>query len=94
MTVIPSIVMISEQELKQIKEIQGKILEKLESLQPRETQDSGYISAIEFMNSVRIKRSKFDHLVATNQIKTLKKARKIYVPTSEISKFFTDPNIK
>lgn len=32
-TSMPQIIMIPEQELKQIKETQGKILEKLESLQ-------------------------------------------------------------
>jgi hypothetical protein len=94
MTSLPSLVMIPEQELKQIKETQGKILEKLESLQPRDVPQSPYITAIEFMEAVRIRRTKFDHLVATNQIKTLKKSRKIYVPTSEISKFFSDPSIK
>jgi hypothetical protein len=94
MTNIPLLVLIPEQELKQIKEIQGKILEKLENLQPRENNQSAYITAIEFMEAVRIRRTKFDHLVATNQIKTLKKSRKIYVPTSEISKFFSDPSIK
>jgi hypothetical protein len=94
MTSLPSLVMIPEQELKQIKETQGKILEKLENLQIRDTPPSAYITAIEFMEAVRIRRTKFDHLVATNQIKTLKKSRKIYVPTSEISKFFSDPSIK
>lgn len=92
--IIPQIIMIPEQELKQIKEIQGKILEKLENLQIRDAPQSAYITAIEFMEAVRIRRTKFDHLVATNQIKTLKKSRKIYVPTSEISKFFSDPSIK
>ena len=50
--------MIPEQELKQIKETQGKILEKLESLQPRDVPQSPYITAIEFMEAVRIRRTK------------------------------------
>ena len=91
---IPQIVMIPEHELKQIKETQGKILEKLEFLQLNEKPQSQYITAIEFMDAVRIRRSKFDELVSTNKISTLKRSRKIYVPITEISKYFSDPNIK
>lgn len=39
-----------------------------------------FITAMEFMQAVRIGRTKFDQLVAANKVKTIKKDRKIYVP--------------
>lgn len=48
-----------------------------------------YITALEFMSALRIGRTKFDQLVASNKIKTIKKCRKIYVPASEIERYFT-----
>ena len=48
------------------------------------------ITAIEFMKAVRIKRTKFDQLVAHNKIKIIKKRRKIYVPITEIERYFSD----
>jgi excisionase family DNA binding protein len=47
-----------------------------------------YITAKEFMEAVRIKRTKFDQLVAKNKIRILKKGRKIYLPFTEINNYF------
>jgi len=87
----PVIIMIPEQELAQIKTTQQQILKKLEDLNIREAYTSAiqYITASEFMEAVRIKRSKFDSLIITNKIQTIKKGRKIYVATSEIQKYFS-----
>ncbi len=52
-----------------------------------------YITAKEFMAAVRIQRTKFDQLAQSNKIKTIKKRRKIYVPISEVEKYFTDPSV-
>lgn len=52
-----------------------------------------FITAIEFMQSVKIGRTKFDELIAKNKIKTIKKKRKIYVLASEVDRYFTDPSI-
>jgi hypothetical protein len=52
-----------------------------------------YLTAIEFMAAVKVGRSKFDQLVSENKIKTIKKRRKIYVPSSEVERHFTDPCI-
>ncbi|MBL7698927.1 MAG: hypothetical protein JNK79_12240 [Chitinophagaceae bacterium] len=52
-----------------------------------------FITAIEFMQSVKIGRTKFDELIAKNKIKTIKKKRKIYVLPSEVDRYFTDPSI-
>jgi hypothetical protein len=53
-----------------------------------------YITAKEFMAAVRICRSKFDQLVSVNKIRIIRKRRKIYVPTSEVDRYFSDPSIK
>jgi len=45
------------------------------------------------MKVVRMCRSKFDQLVIAGKIKTIKKRRKIYVPVSEIDRYFSDPSI-
>jgi hypothetical protein len=53
-----------------------------------------FITAIEFMQSVKIGRTKFDELIAKSKIKTkIKKKRKIYVLASEVDRYFTDPSI-
>jgi hypothetical protein len=53
-----------------------------------------HITAKEFMAAVRICRSKFDQLVNENKIRIIRKRRKIYVPTSEVDRYFSDPSIK
>jgi len=53
----------------------------------------GYIRPKDFMKAVGIKRTKFNSLVAQNIIKTIKKGRKLYLPVSEIQRYFTDPKI-
>lgn len=47
-----------------------------------------FITAMEFMQAVRIGRTKFDQLVAANKVKTIKKDRKIYVPVGEVERYF------
>jgi len=51
------------------------------------------ITAKEFMEAVRIKRTKFDQLVAASKIKIIKKRRKIYLPVTEVDRYFNDPSI-
>lgn len=51
-----------------------------------------FITAMEFMQAVRIGRTKFDQLVAANKVKTIKKDRKIYVPVGEIERYFNIGN--
>ncbi|MFT3932828.1 MAG: hypothetical protein QM726_04355 [Chitinophagaceae bacterium] len=52
-----------------------------------------HITAKEFMAAVKIGRTKFDALVNTSKIKVIKKKRKIYVPVSEVNRYFTDANV-
>jgi len=46
------------------------------------------------MEAVRIGRTKFDQLVSTGKIRIIKKRRKIYVPVSEVDRYFADPGIQ
>lgn len=92
-------ILIPEQEWLSVKETLNKIsddLSEIKKAQPAITSKpnlSQYISAKEFMEAVRIKRTKLDSLIATNKIKTIKKSRKIYVLASEVERYFKDPNI-
>ena len=52
------------------------------------------ITAMDFMESVKIGRWKFDQLVGQNKIKTIRKERKIYVLATEVGCYFMDPNIR
>jgi hypothetical protein len=54
---------------------------------------SRFITAGEFMEAVRIRRWKFDQLIGSNKIKTIKKGRKIYVLASEVHRYFMDASI-
>ena len=88
-------VLVPEEEWSEIIKTQHRILEMLQGLEnkPDESPKVKIITAIEFMEAVRISRSKFDHLVSCSQIRTIKKRRKIYVPVSEVDRYFADPSI-
>ena len=91
-----NLVIIPEEELTNIQSTQQEILRQLQGLQSSSssTVPIRHITAKEFMGAVRICRSKFDQLVSQNKIKTIKKRRKIYVPTSEVDRYFSDPSIQ
>lgn len=92
-----ALVIIPEEELTGIQQTLEEILKQLSEIRNQKGQSrslSEHITAKEFMAAVRICRSKFDQLVLTNKIKTIKKKRKIYLPASEIERYFTDPNIQ
>ena len=85
-----TLVMITYQEWEEFRRTQSELLRQLK--ENAENKSSlvtvKYITAKEFMEIVRIKRTKFDQLVQTKKIKTIKKARKIYLPVSEADSFF------
>jgi len=91
-----NLVMIPEEELSNLKSTQQEILKQIQSLQlvTSPSVPLSHITAKEFMVAVRICRSKFDQLVNENKIRIIKKRRKIYVPTSEVERYFSDPSIK
>ena len=90
-----NLVMIPQEELYSLRSTQKEILQQLKEL--RSTHAGSIpiknITAIEFMKAVRICRTKFDELASSNKIRVIKKRRKIYVPVSEIDRYFNDPTI-
>lgn len=91
-----NLVMIPQEELANLQMTQQEILKQLQNLQ---IPSSGSIqikniTAKEFMVAVRICRSKFDQLVNQNKIRIIKKSRKIYVPISEVDRYFSDRSIQ
>jgi hypothetical protein len=82
------------QEIEAIKSCQFEILKKLNELDKnnknRDVLDSPYVTALEFMKAVRIRRWKFNCLVKSEKLMTVKKKRKIYVPKGEIEKCFAE----
>lgn len=88
--------MISKDEWTSFKASQTEILETVKILVGKTSMKApaSYITAKEFMEAVRIKRTKFDQLVQSNKIKTIKKKRKIYVPAKEVERYFSDPLIQ
>jgi len=85
------------EEWEAIKNGQQLILESLVNLGRQYEKRGGVIidniSAKEYMAAIGIGRWKFNQLIAENKIKTIKKKRKIYVPISEIERYFNDPSI-
>ena len=93
-----TLIVIPEQEWLEIKETQQKILNIVRAYcEPkREIKEhpSGFLTALEFMHAVKIKRWKFNQLIRQNKIKAIKKRRKIYVPIGEVERYFSDPRIQ
>jgi hypothetical protein len=91
-----TLVMITEEDLALLKNTQQEILQQLKELHSKGPRGVSVknIAAKEFMAAVRIGRTKFDQLVSTSKIRIIKKRRKIYVPVSEVDRYFTDPGIQ
>ncbi|MFN8288989.1 MAG: hypothetical protein U0U70_01910 [Chitinophagaceae bacterium] len=90
-----TILLIPKEEWEGLKTSQQAILQQLQELNTKGLAGipQKNITAKEFMEAVRIKRTKFDQLVLGNKIRVIKKRRKIYVPVSEIERYFSDPTI-
>ncbi|MES2794723.1 MAG: hypothetical protein V4683_02095 [Bacteroidota bacterium] len=91
---LPSVFLVLADLVKQMHSNQKAIMDKLNNLNTESPSMSEYITAMEFMDALRIHRSKFDELRSQNLIKTIEKGRKIYVPTTEIRRYFEDNSIK
>lgn len=92
-----SFVLVPQSEFDQLKTTQVQILEALKTIQgTSKTAPSipAYMTAVEFMKAVKICRSKFDQLASASKIKVIKKKRKLYVPLSEVERYFTDPSVE
>lgn len=84
-------IMIPQKEWNYIRDQQKEILDQIKMLQEKRHNEipMNYITAKEFMDTLRIKRTKFDQLVQTNKIRIIKKERKIYVPVKEVDRYFS-----
>ncbi len=96
---IMQFVLIPAEEWEAIKQSQKDLKELLISIKESTLRTGvsnlpAFLTATEFMQAVRIKRTKFDQLVQASKIKVIKKLRKIYVPSGEVSRFFSDPGIR
>jgi hypothetical protein len=91
-----TMVMVPEEQWTQVKNALHEIQNSISKNAVKEPASIAlkYITAMEFMQAVRIKRTKFDKLVQTSKIKIVKKGRKIYVPVGEVERFFSDRNIQ
>ena len=89
-----SFLLIGRAEIEAIKSCQLDILKKLNEIDKnnknRDVLDSPYVTALEFMKAVRIRRWKFNCLVKSGKIMTMKKKRKIYVQKGEIERYFLE----
>lgn len=96
MNTTDSFLLVGRAEIEAIKSCQFEILKKLNELDKnnknRDVLDSPYVTALEFMKAVRIRRWKFNCLVKSGKIMTMKKKRKIYVPKEEVVKYFNEVN--
>jgi hypothetical protein len=94
---IGSLIMIPLEELEKLKNMQAEILLEIKALRGKHSSTLNnvpqYLTAKEFMLSVKICRTKFDKLVATKKIPVVKKRRKIYVHIQEVDRYFTDASI-
>ncbi|MEO5682805.1 MAG: hypothetical protein ABIQ88_09185 [Chitinophagaceae bacterium] len=88
------LVMIPETELNLLKSGLQDIKQQLQDLKGSRQTAVKYITAIEFMAAVRIRRTKFDELVRFGKIRVIKKMRKIYVPVEEVDRYFSDKAVQ
>ena len=87
--------LIPAEKLAAIESWQQQILELIKNHNnPKPLNGKSYLTAKEFIVAVSIGRSKFDQLIAANQIKSIKKERKIYIPATEVERYFGEADNK
>jgi hypothetical protein len=91
METVVNVVVVPEADWQKLLQGQAELLRLVQELKGRQPATAAvvpYITAMEFMQAVRIGRTKFDQLVAANKVKTIKKDRKIYLPVGEVERYF------
>lgn len=83
---IPSIVMLPQEVITSMQENQQRILKALENFKLLDAPE--YLTALEFMDKLKICRATFDQLRSENKIKVVKKGRKLYIPSTEVQQYF------
>jgi len=84
----PPFILMPLERFNSIEEMQNRILNSLQNLAAPKSEPNEYLTAQEFMEKTHICRSKFDDMRNNNELKTIKKGRKIYVPASELIRYF------
>jgi len=93
METVVNVIVVPEADWQKLLQGQAELLRLVQELKGRQPATAAvvpYITAMEFMQAVRIGRTKFDQLVAANKVKTIKKDRKIYVPVGEVERYFKE----
>ena len=93
METVVNVIVVPEADWQKLFQGQAELLRLVQELKGRQPVTAAvvpYITAMEFMQAVRIGRTKFDQLVAANKVKTIKKDRKIYVPVGEVERYFKE----
>jgi excisionase family DNA binding protein len=85
----PVFFLVPEEVITRLEKTQLEIMEILNKKTKTSLDIKSHLTAKEFMSAVSISRSKFDQLIDDNAIKSVKKGRKIYVPVTEVERYFT-----
>lgn len=80
-------IIISEEAYDAILKNQQQILKKLDELIHQKREDE-FLTVKEFLAKIKMGRSKFDQLIADNEINYIRKGRKIYIPAQEVKAYF------
>jgi len=82
-----TLVILPESVLDSLRETQNRILEKLDLIESKELSQE-YLTALEFMEKTKMSRASFDEKRARNEFKVIAKGRKLYVPATEVKRYF------
>lgn len=81
------IIQVPEERLAALEAGQNQIIDALRQFKAVPPQE--YLTVAEFMEACKISRWTFNLLREKNKIKVIQKSRKLYVPATEVNKFFT-----
>jgi len=85
-----SYVLVSSEQLDRIEKNISKIYALVQDkLNIQGESDNEYITAQEFMDKTFMCRSKFDEMNKMDEIKVIKKGRKLFVLKSEVARYFS-----
>ncbi len=81
-----TIVMLPSSVLEKLQATQEKILNKLDNLNSESLKEE-YLTAIEFMAKTKMCRATFDEKRANNEIKVIKRGRKLYLTADSVKNY-------
>lgn len=81
-------VIIPTEEFQQLKTDLKILINKMNTPTSSTTNDIDFLTAKQFMEKTHMCRSTFDELRNHNKLKVIKKGRKIFVPNSEVQRYF------